>query len=213
MGKQFKRKPTNKPIKIPDAVERANEKLKKRARHIEAADVGQPGKFIRLDLKKIYRLCVLGMDNKEMAEHFDIKYETWMAWLRPDSKHYKPELSATIKHGTEGIVAKVAERLVSRAIGHKHKAVKFFYNAQDDKIVRQEYIQHYPPSEAAAAFILKNKRPSSWKDKPVEDLNPEILTGATSVSVVTDPDKIKELLKRKQEINERKNKTDDGKSA
>lgn len=199
MGKQFKRKPTNKPIKIPDAVERANEKLKKRARHIEAADVGQQGKFIRLDLKKIYRLCVLGMSNKEIAEHIDVKYQTWIQWLNPDSKVYKKELADTIKYGTEGIVAKVADRLVSRALGHKHKAVKFFYNAQDDKIVRQEYVQHYPPSEVAAAFILKNKRPDKWKDKPVEDLNQEILTGATNVSVVTDPEKIKELLKRKKE--------------
>lgn len=199
MGKQFKRKPTNKPIKIPDAVERADNKLKKRARHIEVQSAGQPGKFVRLELKKIYRLAVLGMTNKEIAEHYNIKYETWMQWLNPGSKIYKPELAETIEHGTTGIVAKVADRLVHRALGYKHKAVKFFYNSEDDKVVRQDYTQHYPPSEVAAAFILKNKRPDKWKDKPVEDLNPEILSGGTHVTVVTDKDKIAELLKRKKE--------------
>lgn len=199
MGKQFKRKPTNKKIIPPLAVEHADKQLKKRARHIEAADVGQPGKYIRIDLKKIYRWCVYGMNNREIAESLDVKESTFNAWCRKNSKTYKPELAAAIDRGRRDVFTKIADRLAARAMGYKHKATKFFYDAQEGKVVKQDYIQHYPPSETAATFILKNRRPQDWKDKPVEDLNPEILSGGTHVTVVTDKDKIAELLKRKKE--------------
>lgn len=190
----------NKKIVAPPKVEAADEKLKKRARHIEAADAGQPGKYIRLDLKKIYRLCILGMTNRELAEHYDVQYETWMAWLRPESKAYKPELQTCITAGREDIVAKVADRLMQRAMGYKHKAVKMFYNAEEDKVVKQNYTQRYPPSESAAMFILKNKRPKDWKEKQtIEGPNGENVGGTTIVNVLTSDDKINKLMKDKKE--------------
>jgi hypothetical protein len=200
MAKRTKSRPRNTAIVAPVKIEKENEKLAKRFRHIEAADAGQPGKFIKLDLKKIYRLCILGMTNRELADHYDVKYETWMAWLRPDSKLHKPELAATLTAGREDIVAKVADRLVQRAMGYKHKATKMFYNAEEDKVVKQDFIQRYPPSEAAAMFILKNKRPKDWKEKQIiEGPDGQGIMGKTIVNVITDSTKIDKLLKDKKE--------------
>lgn len=208
MAKQFKRKPTNKPVIPPKEIEAANDRLKKRGRHIEAADVGNPGKFIKIDLKKVYRWCVYGMNDREIAESLDVKYETFMAWCRPTSKGssnqksqmYKPELAAAIAKGRVDVYAKVADRLVSRAMGYKHKATKFFYDSQEGKVVKQDYIQHYPPSEVAATFILKNRKPDHFKEKPVEEINSQLMSASTNVNIITDDNKIKELLKRKKDF-------------
>jgi len=207
--KGFKRAPTNKKIVAPPSVDKADEKLKKKFLHIEHAEVGQPGKFVKLDLKQVYRLCILGMTNEELAEHYYVKYETWMQWLNPDSKTYKQPLAETIAKGREDIVSRVAERLVQRALGYKHKATKMFYDSQSGEVIKEEYIEHYPPSEQAAIYILQNKRPDKWKTKQTVEGPDGKAPSNISVTVLTEDSKIKKLLedkaKKENEKGEKKN--------
>lgn len=204
--KGFKRAPTNKKILPPVEVDRKQERLAKRFLHIEPAETGQPGKFVKIDLKQVYRLCILGMTNEELAEHYYVKYETWMQWINPSSKTWKPGLAETIAKGREDIVAKVAERLVQRALGYKAKATKMFYDSQSGEVVKEEYIEHYPPSEQAAIFILKNKRPGDWKEKQIVEGPDGKSASNIQVHVLTDDNKIKKLLEDKANAEERKNK-------
>jgi hypothetical protein len=202
--KQFKRAPKNKKIVAPREIDKKQERLAKRFLHIEPTEIGVSGKYIKLDLRKIYRLCILGMTNVELAEHYDVKVETWNQWANPASKTWKPGLSDAINKGREDIVSRVAERLVQRALGFKHKATKMFYDSQSGEVVKEEYTEIYPPSEQAAIFILKNKRPKDWKDKQIVEGPDGSSVSSVSVTVLTDEGKIKKLLEdkaRKQKEN------------
>jgi hypothetical protein len=198
MAKGFKRAPSNKKIVVSPKVERLDKLIKEKFLHIEPTEVGIPGKYIKLDLKKIYRLCILGMTNEELAEHYDVKYETWSQWCNSKSKTYKPALTEVIAAGREDIAARVADRLVQRALGYKHKAKKFFYDSQSGEVVSQEYIEHYPPSEQAAMFILKNKRPQDWKEKQIIEGPNGSAASVVNVTVLTDDSKIKKLMEDKK---------------
>ena len=67
-----------------------------------------------------------------------------------------------MKAGRDVADATVADRLYARAIGYSHDAVKIFNNKGE--IVREEYVEHYPPDVQAAIFWLRNRRPE-WRDR------------------------------------------------
>lgn len=39
----------------------------------------------------------------------------------------------------------------------------------DKEVVREEYVEHYPPDTAAASLWLANRQRGKWKLKPGED--------------------------------------------
>lgn len=60
--------------------------------------------------------------------------------------------------------------LYRRATGYTHAEEKVF--CHEGQIVRAKTIRHYPPSEAAATFWLKNRQPDRWRDKPEDENAP-----------------------------------------
>lgn len=206
--KPFRRNsPNNKRVEIPERIEKLNARHKKRVAHIEVADdMHNQKKWVKLDLKKIYRLCILGMSVGEIAEHYDIKYETFTQYLNPNAPRFKPELAECVAAGTTDVAARVAGRLVDRAMGFKHKSEKIFYDSQTGQVVRAPHTVQYPPSEQAAMFILKNKRPQNWKDKQVIEQEGAGQTFAPVVNVITSDDKIKKLMEDMKAAEETKSK-------
>lgn len=58
----------------------------------------------------------------------------------------------------------VETALFQRAIGYRHPAVKFFFDAESGHVQREEYTEIYPPDAKACEFWLKNRSPKRWKD-------------------------------------------------
>jgi hypothetical protein len=108
------------------------------------------------------RLCLLGLTDDELAEYFGITRHGISRW---DKLH--PSFLSARAEGREKADAQVADSLHKRAMGYTHRAVKIM--VVDKTVVREEYIEHYPPDTNAAALWLANRQRGRWKLKPTED--------------------------------------------
>lgn len=103
----------------------------------------------------LYNLCLLGASFTEMSNALEISRETFYVWMKNEDGK-TPEFSDIIKKGRIESDANVGKSLYQRAIGYKHKAVRHFNI--DGRIHAEEYIERFPPSEAAMNIWLKNRR-------------------------------------------------------
>lgn len=110
-----------------------------------------------------HRICELagqGKTDQEIADETGISRQTLFNW-RGKYKTFDEAMAAG-KSIADGLVE---ASLFQRACGYSHPAVKIFYNSKDGSIVKEEYIERYPPDTVAAIFWLKNRNPKRWKDR------------------------------------------------
>ena len=138
---------------------------------------GRPTKFKEEYIELVYKLCLLGATDKEMADILGVTEQTFNNW-----KIDYPRLFESIKEGKEAADANVANRLYQRAMGYQHPEDKIFNDNGEPLIVPT--VKHYPPDPTAAIFWLKNRQPQKWRDKQEIDTN---ISGGIEVSF-TSPD-------------------------
>lgn len=129
---------------------------KKKIKH---AHPGQPEKYKTEYAELAYKYCLLGADDSQLAEFFEVEEKTINNW-----KHRHPEFLQSIKRGKIIADANVAESLYKRAIGYEHEAVKIFCD-KDNGPTTVKYTEHYPPDTGAAMAWLKNRQKGKWRDK------------------------------------------------
>lgn len=151
---------------------------------------GRPTKYKEDYNELVYKLCLLGATDEEMANILNIATSTLYEW----KKEY-PKFSESITKGKIIADAEIAESLFNRAKGYEFKEVKVesstglngddlfnaIANENDSEITSlvEEYgigkvvtTKKHIPADVAAAFIwLKNRRPKEWKDKKEVDSN------------------------------------------
>jgi len=121
---------------------------------------GRPTKYRAEFCARAYRLCLLGLTDKELAECFGVNEETLITW-----KAKYPKFAKSISSGKIDADAEVAEKTFHRAKGYSHKAVKIFMPAGAKKPVYAPFVEHYPPDTQAASLWLRNRQPKLWRDK------------------------------------------------
>jgi hypothetical protein len=123
------------------------------------SDVGAPNKFKVEYIDLVYKYCLLGLKDTELADLFSICEKTLNNW-----KHEFPEFLQSMKKGKEIADSNVALSLYKIANGYSCKDTKFatFEGQITDE---REYTKHYPPSEKACEFWLKNRQPKIFRDK------------------------------------------------
>jgi len=145
---------------------------------------GRPTKYDKKYDKLVYKLCLLGAIDEEIAEVLEIATSTLYEWKR---LHHS--FSESITKGKTIADAEIAESLFNRSKGYSVKEIKvesssgingddlFNAIANDDEDTVSELVSKYGvgkvvttkkhiPADVAAAFIwLKNRRPKEWKDK------------------------------------------------
>lgn len=104
------------------------------------------------------KFCLLGATDKDLASFFSVSEQTINNW-----KKIYPEFLESLKKGKNIADANVASSLYRSAIGYSHKDTKLFLN--DGKVIKEEFMKHYPPDTTAAIFWLKNRQPEKWRDK------------------------------------------------
>lgn len=62
------------------------------------------------------------------------------------------------------------QSLFRRAMGYTHPATKFFQAG--GSILREDYVEHYPPDATSMIFWLKNRQPDKWRDKREDPVTP-----------------------------------------
>lgn len=124
--------------------------------------VGRPNKFFEANKELIFKLAARGFDDAEIAEVLGVQRQTVCNW----KKKY-PDFFDTLKIQKEMADSKVERALFERACGYSHPETRAQW-VSDEKGGRWEYaelIKHYPPSEVACIFWLKNRKPEQWREK------------------------------------------------
>lgn len=125
---------------------------------VKTAPVGRPSIYRPEYAEQVYRLCLLGLSNVKLAEHFDINQDTFYQW-----RIKYPEFSEGIENGREKADAEIAKSLFHRAKGYSHPEVDI--KVIQNRIVKTPTIKHYPPDTSAASLWLRNRKPDAWRDK------------------------------------------------
>lgn len=107
-----------------------------------------------------YNYCLLGADDKKLAEFFGVVESTINKW-----KHDYPTFSESIKRGKHLADAEVAKSLYKRATGYEHPETKVFNNGGE--IITHEVTKHYAPDSVAIAYWLNNRQRGKWNQRQV----------------------------------------------
>jgi hypothetical protein len=137
--------------------------------------------------EQVYKLCLLGAIDREIADFFGVCEATINNW-----KIAHPKFLESIRKGKTRADTEVVEKLYHRATGYSHEAVKIFSD-KDGNTYEHKYIEHYPPDTKAATFILKNRHPDKWSDRNIVEHSGEMKT-TPNVAINANYDQLKELF-------------------
>ena len=133
---------------------------------------GRPTKYKDSYVEQVFKLCLLGATDVEIANFFEVDERTVNNW-----KISYPEFFQSIKDGREKADAEIANSLYNRAKGYQIDTVKVFQYQGDPVVV--PFTEHIAPDTGAAMAWLKNRQPSKWRDKQDIDMTikdmPEII--------------------------------------
>ena len=126
---------------------------------------GRPSKYNPAMNEKVYKLCLLGATDNQIADFFDVDQSTINRW-----KKTEPEFCKSLKKGKQEADSKIAESLYHRAKGYvAPETITATFQGQITDTL--EVKKHYPPDTVAAIFWLKNRQPQQWRDKQEVDTN------------------------------------------
>ena len=110
-----------------------------------------------------------GHSNEQIAHNMNINVATLYSWLTK----YK-ELNEAYKKGDECSTYEIENQLYKSALGYDVEEIDIQETINPDGSktqTKRKHRRHIPANIAAQIFILKNRRPDKWKDKPnVEDM-------------------------------------------
>lgn len=143
---------------------------------------GRPTKYKAEYCEQVYKLCLLGATDKEIADFFEVDEATVNRW-----KVAHPEFCKSIKRGKINADAEVAASLHKRALGYQYDEVTYekigdgeslvevgedgMNTIKQDKYRKKVVTKEVPPDVAAQNIWLKNRRgkvdkeAQRWADK------------------------------------------------
>lgn len=136
---------------------------------------GRPTDYHDTYPEKVYKLCLLGATDLEIADFFEIAESTLYLWKKEHT-----EFSEAIKRGKLTADAEVANSLFKRANGYQYDEVTYekigdgdtkvevgetgMESVKQDKFRKKVVTKEVPPDVAAQNIWLKNRRGKVEKD-------------------------------------------------
>lgn len=125
---------------------------------------GRPSKYKAEFPRQAAKLCAFGATDEDLADFFDVSVTTITTW-----KNTHPRFLSAITKAKQIADEEVEKSLYQRAIGYSHEDVDIksvaLGNNQGSEIVQTPITKHYPPSEVACIFWLKNRQKDKWRDR------------------------------------------------
>jgi len=135
---------------------------------------GRPTKYIEAYNQQVYKLCLLGATDADIANFFDVTETTVNNW-----KISYPEFFESIKKGKQQADIDIADALYNKAKGFTTTTQKAFKLKKsengigsDERIEIVHVEETFPPDTTAIIFWLKNRQPQKWRDK--QEVNHDI---------------------------------------
>lgn len=119
---------------------------------------GRPSKYKPEFAEQARKLCELGATDFEVANFFEVSDRTIYRW-----QAQYDEFCQALKAGKATADERVERSLYHKAVGYTFESEKVFQF--QGQIVRASTTEHVPPSDTAAIFWLKNRKPGEWRDK------------------------------------------------
>ena len=101
-----------------------------------------------------------GLTDEQISEKMGINRRTLTDW----KNKYDP-ISLTLKRGKEVVDRQVENALLRRALGYEYEEVKEKFEGEElteRTVTKKEVV----PDVTAQIFLLKNRKPDKWRDKP-----------------------------------------------
>jgi len=130
---------------------------------------GRPTSYKPEYCEQATKLCLLGLNNKQLAEFFEVIEETIMNWQRDHVEFFE-----AVKEGKEYADANVAQSLYKRATGFVKEDCEKVFQFQGE-VVRAKVKEYFPPDAGAAMNWLKNRQKEIWRDRQEFDLTTNII--------------------------------------
>ena len=123
---------------------------------------GRPTKYSAEVCEQATKLYLLGLSDEKVADVLCVSLATLYNW-----RESHPEFLEATMDGKERADAEIAKAMYHRARGYSHPAVKIM--AVGKEIVREEYIEHYPPDTQAAVTWLERRDPERWRKRDADE--------------------------------------------
>jgi len=119
---------------------------------------GRPTAYKPEYVEQAKKLCLLGADDKALADFFGVSEKTINTW-----KNKYPEFFQSLKEGKTQKDSAVEKSLLERALGYTCPDTHI--SNYQGEITVTPIEKHYPPDTTACIFWLKNRKPDKWRDK------------------------------------------------
>lgn len=124
-----------------------------------------------------------GLTEEQIAHNMKISVKTLYNW-----KNKELQILQALKKGKKVVDFEVENALLKRALGYEYEELTYESGILTKKVKKQ-----VPPDTTAQIFWLKNRKPSSWRDKVIDNENEEAIKNANEI-----------LIKIRKSANERK---------
>lgn len=109
-----------------------------------------------------------GLTDEQIASNMGIAISTLYEW-----KNKFSEFSEALKKGKEVVDIQVENALLKRALGYSYtettKELKYNPETEQQELVTTKVVtKEVVPDTTAQIYWLKNRKPSTWRDKPKE---------------------------------------------
>ena len=102
-----------------------------------------------------------GLTDEQIAHNMGIARDTLYAW-----KTKYPDISDALKKGKEVVDIEVENALLKRAKGFAYLEQKTEIDLMGRKTITKT-VKQVAPDVGAAVFWLKNRKPDTWREKPM----------------------------------------------
>lgn len=125
---------------------------------------GRPSKYDPKMNEQVFKLCLLGADDSQIANFFEVTETTINNW-----KISEPEFFESLKRGKEEADMNVVNSLYRRALGYEYVEVK----EEGEKVARTT--KEIIPDVTAQIFWLKNRQKDKWRDVKDNRIEGEVI--------------------------------------
>jgi hypothetical protein len=123
---------------------------------------GRPTAYKPEYAEKVFKLCLLGAIDDEIADFFEVAVATINNW-----KHQHPDFLDAMRRGKTEADAEVAHSLYKKATGYSYETERLVGKGDDKKVAKLTV--HVEADTTAAQFWVKNRKSAVWNDhKQVE---------------------------------------------